>query len=371
MKPYSSHAPALRAWTRSLRVLPFVALLALGAALAHADGPRRAGRRTTSRPTMDRTTYGAPRLEVVAEVRTEVQPKSVALSPDGRQLWVCHFGRVDRDNVWVYDTETLDLVGRVDFEGNGVESAFHPDGRRAYVSNFRRGVVHEIDRETFAILREFRVRDNPKFMVVSPAGDRLFVANYSGASVSVVELESGETLRVLRTGSQPRGMAVLPDGRLAVASFRSDRVQLFSPSGEEVDRFDTCRYPRHLQLVTPAADAGREPLLYVTCTLGSVGVYHLDGRRTGFAPTGRNPRSLAASPDGRWAATANFGSSDVTLVDFTQLRHRTVEVPRANQLVGIALRVDTDGDEERVRVWATSWRNRRLFALEARVPRAH
>lgn len=351
--------PRRRAFVNALSSL----LLATGAAMASAE--RQPGEAAASQV---HTRRGGPRLRVVAEARTEVQPKSVALSPDGRQLWVCHFGRVDRDNVWVFDPEDLSLLGRVEFTGNGVETAFHPDGRRAFVSNFRRGLVHEIDRESFAILREFRVARNPKTLVVSPDGGLLYVASYTSARVSVVDLVSGEVQRELPTGEQPRGMAILPDGRLLVASFRSDFVQLFAPDGEELRRFDTCRFPRHLQLA-PAPlglHGASNASLFVTCTLGSVGVYDLFGQRLAVAPTGRNPRSLDVSADGRWAATANFGSSDVTLVDLAELHHRTAEVEGSNQLVGLAL----DASPDRVRVWATSWRNRRLYALEAPVPRA-
>ena len=361
-------AHVLMARGRVLGLGVLCVLLASGAALVSAERPESRESAEHGEPAaLVHTQRGGPRLRVVAEAPTEVQPKSVALSPDGRQLWVCHFGRVDRDNVWVFDPEDLSLLGRVEFTGNGVETAFHPDGRRAFVSNFRRGLVHEIDRESFAILREFRVARNPKTLVVSPDGSLLYVASYTSARVSVVDLVSGEVQRELPTGEQPRGMTILPDGRLLVASFRSDFVQLFAPDGEELRRFDTCRFPRHLQLApAPLGNhSDSNSSLFVTCTLGSVGVYDLFGRRLAAAPTGRNPRSLDVSADGRWAATANFGSSDVTLVDFAELHHRTAEVEGANQLVGLAL----VAGPERIRVWATSWRNRRLYALEAPVPR--
>ena len=54
------------------------------------------------------TRYGGPRLEVLRRVASGVQPKSVRVSPDGRRVYVCNFGRPDRDNVFVYDAETLE-----------------------------------------------------------------------------------------------------------------------------------------------------------------------------------------------------------------------------------------------------------------------
>ncbi|MCB9614150.1 MAG: YncE family protein [Sandaracinus sp.] len=312
-----------------------------------------------------RTSPGGPALRVVGEVRTGVQPKSVEVSPDGRRVWVCNFGQLDRDNVWVYDAETLDRVGVVEFAGNAVETAFSPDGTTAYVSNFRRGVVEVIDTATFSVRGEVRVGANPKFMVVSPDGATLYVALYSQRRVAVVDTARLELVRQLRTGTQPRGMAIRPDGSLLVASFRSDFVQHFDASGAEVARFDTCPFPRHLQL-------GTDPnQLFVTCTLGTIGVYDVStGRRVGVSPTGRNPRSLGLSADGRFAATANFHSSDVSLTDFATRTHRTSEVPGADQLVGLALRVYGDGPEgrPRLRIFATSWNDHTLFVLEPTAP---
>ncbi len=294
-------------------------------------------------------------------MRTSVQPKSVELSPDGRYVWVCNFGRLDEHNVYVFDAESLEHVGTVTFPGNAVETTFSPDGRVAYVSNFRRGVVEVIDTVTLTVTGEIEVGANPKFMVVSPDGSTLYVALYTRQQVAVVDTAMGRVRRRLATGVQPRGMAMLSDGTLLVASFRSDFVQVFNADGEEQRRFRTCPFPRHLQL----DQTGRR--LVVTCTLGSIQTYEVDtGFRRLIAPTGRNPRTLGISPDGRWAATANFHSSDVTLVDLATRQHRTSPVPGADQLVGLAIRLSQDGPEARarLRIYATSWNNRRLYVLE-------
>lgn len=330
---------------------------------ASTEGRHRRARRR--RPRVFVTSRGAPRLEVVAEIRTAVLPKSVEISPDGRRIWVCNFGRIESDNVYVYDAETFEKVGQVDFEGNAVETAFAPDGRTVYVSNFRRGMVEVIDAQTFEVRQEIRVGANPKFMVLSPDGSRLYVALYMGRQVAVIDTSTLEIIDRLHTGERPRGMAMRPDGQLLVASFRSDFIQRFSPEGEELSRFETCPFPRHLQL---GADPDR---VFVTCTLGQISLYDLQSEhRIGLARTGRNPRSLGVSPDGRWAATANFHSSDVTLADFENRTHRTSEVPGADQLVGLAVHVHEVDGEERLRVYATSWNNRTLYVLEPRRRRA-
>ncbi len=146
------------------------------------EQPARASMRTKRarsrrrRPRVVRTRRGAPRLRIVGQARTSVQPKSVELSPDGSRVWVCNFGRVDEDNVYVYDADSLERVGKVEFPGNAVETAFSPDGTTAYISNFRRGVVEVIDTATRTVRPVSEVGANPRFMVVSPDGSRLYVA---------------------------------------------------------------------------------------------------------------------------------------------------------------------------------------------------
>ncbi|MEO0325117.1 MAG: YncE family protein, partial [Myxococcota bacterium] len=246
-------------------------------------------------------------------------------------------------------------VGAVHFEGNAVETAFDPAGTRAYVSNFRRGTVHAIDARDPRELGAVWVGPHPKGLLVSPSGHRLYAANYSAERVSIVDTETLTLVRHVRTGVQPRGMAMRPDGSWYVASFRSRRVQHFDADGEPLGRFGTCPYPRHLELAEGAPDR-----LFVSCTLGSLGAYDARrGRRVLYARTGGNPRTLGLSRDGRWAATANFRTGDVTLVDTVAMTHATSAVPGARRLVGLALAAEG----ERVRVWVTGWDGHRLHAL--------
>lgn len=302
-----------------------------------------------------RTSRGGPNLRVAARARTGVQPKSVEVSPDGRHVVVCNFGRPDVDNVFVYDADTLERTGVVSFEGNAVESAFSPDGATLYVSNFRRNRVEVIDFSSLEVRSEIEVGTNPKTVAVSTDGRTLYVANYFDSSVSVVDLEAGRERARLRTGSRPRGLGVMQDGTLLAAAFHGDRIHLFDPDTDtQTGAWDVCRYPRDI-VPTPDGQA-----FYLTCSLGYIGFYRLDGegRPFGIAATGRNPRSIALSADGRWLGVANFTSSDVTLIDTVERTHRRIAVPGANQIVGLAMHPGPD-----IRMYATSWNTGELIML--------
>ena len=120
------------------------------------------------RPRPQRTQPGGPELRVVGRVETGSNPKSAHMNPALDRVWVPNFGFRGHDNVYVYDATSLDRVGVVTFEGNGVEVAFTSDGSKAFVSNFRRGTIEQVNPTTYAVERSLYVGPNPKFMVLDP-----------------------------------------------------------------------------------------------------------------------------------------------------------------------------------------------------------
>lgn len=309
------------------------------------------------RPPGSSTAVGGPRLQIVNQADTGSQPKSVSVSPDGTRVFVCNFGYRDHDNLWVFDAQTLDHVGTISFQGNAVETAFSPDGQTLYISNFRGAKLMVVDVATLQIRAEVDVGLDPKTIALSPDGSIIYVANYAGNSVSVVDATRLVETRRIRAGIQPRGMAVASDGRLFVAAFRDHVTRIFDPEQDysELREIGMCRFPRHLAL---SPDDSR---LYVSCSSVRVVHWHLvvDGRRTGIVPVGHNPRTIDMSENGRYIAVADFDSSTVSLIDTVTLTHRINEVRGADRIVGVAIHPGSA-----LRVYATSWNNSRLFALE-------
>lgn len=310
-----------------------------------------------------RTVYGGPRLRVRARVATEVQPKSVSISPDGERLAVCHFGRADRDNVFLYDSATLARIGAVHFEGNPVESAWSADGRTLYVSNFRRNVLEVIDVESLSVVAEVPVGLHPKTVALSRDGALIYVANYFDGSISVIDAKELREVRRLETGERPRGLGVLADGTLLASAFHGESVHVYpAGSAEASASWEACRFPRDI-VPSPAGET-----FYMTCSMGYIGFHRTGGagRPFGIARTGRNPRSIAMTGDGRFLGVANFSSSDLTLIDTVARTHRRIRVPGARHIVGVALHPDAS---EIIRLYATSWDTAELILLTGRARR--
>ena len=347
--PRFAHAFALTAALGALALLP----LALGAAAAPSHA---SARRTRRLPPIFTTTRAGPLLQVVADAHTGVQPKSVTVSPDGNLLAVCIFGQPNHDNVRFYDAHTLAALGSVSFPGNAVESAWSADSRTLYVSNFRRHTLHVVDVAARRVVGTVRVGRHPKVVAVAPDGHTVYVANWAGQSVSVVDTRTMTEVRRLPTGIHPRGMAVRRDGRLIVLSFEESLLHEFAPDGHELRREPLCTYPRHIVL------SPDERRAFVSCTLRGLSWYETDSlHRLGTAPTGQNPRTIAATHDGRWIATADFDTSTVTLVDTTENTHRSTAPEGADRIVGLA--VDPGAA---LRVYITSWQTDRVMALQPR-----
>lgn len=343
-----------------MRRLAYLPALLAGAALVLVPEASDPCDVEAQRPRVVRTERGGPRLRVVHTVRTGIQPKSVEVTPDGRQVWVANFGRPDRDNVFVYDAETLEHVGTVEFEGNAVEIAFSADGRTAYVTNFREHTLEVIDTGSLEVRRSVRVGGHPKVIAIPPGERRIYVANWANDQVTELDAETLEVRRRLRTGEHPRGMVISQGGqRIFVAAMYSHLIQVFD-RGARTERtsFRPCEFPRHLAL---APDESR---LYTSCSCCRQ-VRWFDPvtyRMMGIAQTGENPRTIALSSDGRWLAAADFDDSTVTLIDTQELTHRVFPVEGANQIVGVAIR---PGDGP-LRIYATSWLTGELYVIEPR-----
>lgn len=333
----------------------------LGVTTAGAEaGPRRKAERasetTPKRRATARSKAPAPEGAVAAEApRLEVQevaysgsmPKGTTLSHDGKRFFVTNFGQLDKRSVSVFDAVTLAKIRDIDLPGVVVESVLSPDGKTLYVSNFRRSSVMYLDVATSKLTREVKVGTHPKILAVTHDGKRLFTANWASNDVTEVDVASGAVTRTLKTGKAPRGMVVTKGGTLYVANFHSKSIDVFRGADmSDTHRIATCNNPRHLAL------SPDEKTLYITC-LNASELHGMDLATetvTHRAPVGKAPKSVALSRDGRYAYTADYGTSrSISIVDTKTWASRTLPVPGMDRGSGVA--VAPDGKRALVTGW--------------------
>lgn len=142
----------------------------------------------------------------------------------------------------------------------------------------------------------------------------LLVGNKGENSLSFIDLQSGKELGRVPTGPQPHEIAISPDGRLAAA---------VAYGGNTIDIVDVRRRERvrTVDLGTNGAPHGIVWLAdgrLVVATGRSQAVTVVDPRSGAVSPivTGqRGSHMIAVSPDGRTAYAANIGSGTVSVVD--------------------------------------------------------
>ncbi len=132
--------------------------------------------------------------QTVGTIATGCYPSSMAMTPDGAQLWVSQRGdnRVD-----VYDTLTTAHVFGFNVS-NATGIAFNPSGTVAYIAEFASpGYVLVINMQTYQQITQIAVGDNPHVVAVTPTGKHVFVTNTGSASISQIDTLTNTVLRTL------------------------------------------------------------------------------------------------------------------------------------------------------------------------------
>ncbi len=236
--------------------------------------------------------------------RTGANPKQVAFSPDGRELWVSLLGG---KGVEVFDAATRRRTALVKLGVHGaVEVIFTRDGRTVYASQMETASVWEIDRRTHRVRRQMATKGVwSKVMALSPDERTLYVANWVSNDVSEIDLASGRVRRLLKTVKTPRGLYPTQDGRrLYVAGFDAgelQRIDLASGAGKVLLR--TGGAMRHLV----GDPSGR--LLYADdMGTGEAFVVDLAGEQVRkLASTDHTPNTIDLTPDGKVLYVSNRG----------------------------------------------------------------
>ncbi len=299
-----------------------------------------------------------PRLVVTQMAATGSLPKGVSVSPDGTRLYVTNYGELSRHSVTIFDAATLRRLDEITVRGIVVESAVSPDGRTLYLSNFTRSSVQFVDIATRTMTREVHTTGrNPKIVVLSPDGSRLFAANWSSRNVTEIDTATGAVTRTLEAGLNPRGMAMTHGGRLYIANFFGNTIDVYEGAAMEthrrIDR--VCRIPRHLSL------SPDDRTLYVSC-LGQDEVIAMNTETSRIehrAHVGFAPKAIDVCPDGRYIFSANYGGHSVSIVDTTDWTVRTMEVPVMDHASGIVCA------RSGVRAFITGWYDDHLYAVDA------
>lgn len=134
--------------------------------------------------------------------------------------------------------------------------ALTPDGRLIIAVNPDSDSISVVDSETFSVLAEVSVGDDPRTLAITPDGSHALVANHGDRSVSAVELSEFEEIALWTVGAKPYG--VVTDGVNAyVTEFGTGKLRVIElSSGKTLGEIDVGPFPSGAAL-----DLGGERLL--------------------------------------------------------------------------------------------------------------
>ncbi|SEP69883.1 40-residue YVTN family beta-propeller repeat-containing protein [Lentzea xinjiangensis] len=218
--------------------------------------------------------------------------------------------------VQIVDTATGTVLAHADTAGHATGVAVSPDGRRLFVVNGWTGVVTEVDPATGEVVDRLFTRIPLSRAVMRPDGERLYVSAAGG--VAVVDPRTFRLVAVVRTGGQPQGLAVHPDNHvLYVANAQDGTVGLVdTATAFQTSAVPVGGLPQHLAI---SPDGKR---LYVSAmhlgqgTPGTLSVIDTTTNQVaGALDVGRGAGGIAVTPDGATAYLALPKERSVAVVD--------------------------------------------------------
>jgi YVTN family beta-propeller protein len=140
-------------------------------------------------------------------VRTyDVGPGSegLALTPDGKQLWVASLGQ---SNTTIFDTGTGAKIATLPTPGHPYRVTITADGRKALIPAPMANLLRVIDVATRAE-ETIAIPGGPGGAVVAADGRTVYVPLVEKGGIAVVDLETKRVLRTLPSGAGPDGIGI-------------------------------------------------------------------------------------------------------------------------------------------------------------------
>ena len=153
-------------------------------------------------------------MEVVGRVNVGSLPIDVKMSPDGTVLYVANQGR---HGVSLVDPETMTEIGflRTGTGAHGLNVS--RDAATLFVSNRMEGTISVIDFATRSVRETWKVGGSPDMIQVSADGTQLWTSNRFHGSVSVIDTTNGRVIATIPTGAGAHGVSLFPQpGRYSV-----------------------------------------------------------------------------------------------------------------------------------------------------------
>lgn len=148
--------------------------------------------------------FTLPVPQQVTQIQVGKQPEGIAISPDGREVWV---GQNGDGHISIIDTATNRVTETIKVGEVPIRLKFTPDGKRVLVSDPKAGELILLDAATRKEIKRLKVEGTPVGLLVAPDNSRAFVAAVQLNKIMVVDLAGLEITGAIETGLGPDGLA--------------------------------------------------------------------------------------------------------------------------------------------------------------------
>jgi YVTN family beta-propeller protein len=202
-------------------------------------------------PTAPAAPTSQPKFTGVSEPAYK-NPLNLALTPDGKELWVtCEASA----SVVVVDTATWKKLFEIPVGGQPTDVCFTPEGKKAFVSNRLDDSVSVVDVAAHKAVGTLTVGNQPHGVLVDRQGKYLYVLNTSTDNISVFDVTTLQEVKQLSASRSPWSLAQSPDGKSIFVTHALSRfVEGRAPSMSEVTVIDAEQATVKDRLVVKAAN---------------------------------------------------------------------------------------------------------------------
>ena len=230
--------------------------------------------------------------EVMATIPTGRRAHALALTPDGKQVWVVNAGE---EYLSVVNASSLKIVGRVDLGhiiGTGY-IRFSPHGTRAFVTNPILGTISAIDVASKKVIATIEVGKHPTFIQESSDGRRIWGTDTGGDEIYALDAFSNRLLGKLTVGTAPNHLAIIGDS-LYVTVGGTNEVAVVGDVMGQVSVKGRIKVGGKPRGIRPSPDGKR---LYVTSEgTDELNVIDIAAQKVvGTVPVGRRPVAVVTA----------------------------------------------------------------------------
>jgi PQQ-dependent catabolism-associated beta-propeller protein len=255
------------------------------------------------------------------ELKTGERPRGLALSPDGRTLYVA---ASDSNRIEAWDAHTLVLLRAYAAISDPERFALSPDGRSLYIASEDQSLLAKLDLAIGAIAWQAPVGPEPEGIAVSPDGKLVVGTSEASSTVHFLDAANGKALATAIVGSRPRDVLFLA-GEIWISSELRGTIAVFDAR--------TLESKATIDLVPALPEIDNVQAVEMEATRDGTRAFVAMGRSDRVAeidphthrvvrslPTGHRTWGIDLSPDERRLYAVSGLSGDMTVIDLAKNR---------------------------------------------------